>query len=184
MPLTLAQMLALVNDNTAGEISAADVRDVVTALFNTPTVVRKAATESVTSSIALQNDDELLFAVGTSEIWVAHGFLFVDGATTGDITVGFAGPAGASGQVGIVGSQTNSTTFNATTMVNDASVGLAAGIPAGTVGAGNISFVIVAGTFTSAGTAGNINLQWAQRVSDATATRVLAGSFLIASRIS
>lgn len=42
MGLTLAQMLALLPDNTAGDISAADARDVVTGLFGFNLIERQA----------------------------------------------------------------------------------------------------------------------------------------------
>lgn len=48
MPLTLAQMLALINDNTAREVSAADMRDVVSALHAGRGVrVKRTTTQSI-----------------------------------------------------------------------------------------------------------------------------------------
>lgn len=183
MPLTLAEMHALINDNTAGDISALDMRNVVTALFNTPTVVRKVADETVTSSTALQDDDELLFAIGASETWVMFAYLFVDGNTAGDLVVSLTGPAGATGAVGAIGTGTTQTTFENSAFNNQAGA-FGATLPIGTVGAGNKTLAFVVGSIVNSTTPGNVTLQWAQKVSSATATTVFAGSFLVATRIS
>lgn len=57
MPLTLAQMLALFNDNTSGDISAADGRDVVTALYDWVPPVEKYKTGRLAGETAHANDD-------------------------------------------------------------------------------------------------------------------------------
>lgn len=183
MPLTLAEMHALLPDNTTRDISAADARDVVTALFNTPVVVRKVADETVTSSDVLQDDNTLLFAVGASETWVVYAYLFTDGATAGDIQVALSGPSGATGIVAVTGPGTGATTFADATVNNQAGA-LATGLPAGTLGATNKTLVTVVGSVVNSTNAGNVTLRWAQRVSSGTATTVFAGSFLVATRIS
>ena len=59
--------------------------------------VRKSANETVTSSTALQDDNELLFAAGTSETWVYQvSFIYTTGSSaTPDIRVGMNGAAGS-----------------------------------------------------------------------------------------
>lgn len=150
-------------------------------LLASSTVIRKAADETVTSSAALQNDNELLFAIAASEAWVIFAYLFTDGATAGDIQATFTGPAGSTGVVAVVGPGTAATAF-ADSLVNNQGGAFAAGLPAGTFGAGNKTLVTVVGSVVNGATPGNVTLQWAQRASSATATTVYTGSFLVATR--
>ena len=57
-------------------------------------------------------------------------------------------------------------------------------LAAGTAGAGNNTSMSLRGTVVVSSTAGNLQLQWAQNTSNATATSVLAGSVLWLQRIS
>lgn len=149
-------------------------------LIAAPYVVRKTSNETVTSSTALQNDNELLAAVLANTLYRVDMFVIYDGATTGDIKLGFTAPAGA--------------TFDWTATAFDPAIGagaligsvklshstIASAEPAGAVGtgAGNRSVARIAGWLLVAGTAGTFQFQWAQNASDATATTVLAGSVL------
>lgn len=145
-------------------------------------LVRKTATESVTSSTALQDDDELLIPAGANEVWALDFVLYTDGATAGDIKATVVGPAGATGTVSVQGPGTGATTF-ADHLTNEQSAGLGTAPPAGTLGAGNPTRVSVRALVVNGATAGDVKLQWAQNVSNGTATRVLANSHLIAHRI-
>ena len=55
--------------------------------------------------------------------------------------------------------------------------------PAGAIGAGSSVVLPSRGVLTTAGTAGSLQLQWAQNTSSAVATRVLAGSTMWIRRI-
>lgn len=142
--------------------------------------IRKTASESVTSSTTLQNDDALLFAVGANQVWTLDLVLFVDGATTGDIKLGVTVPASTTYQIGGLGnivaaSGIDSDEHNATLTTGTISFG--------TAGTGTTTMIIARGTLATSSTAGSVTLQWAQDTSDATATRVLANSFLRAWQI-
>lgn len=145
--------------------------------------VVKTADQDVTSSTTYVNDNHLVFAVGASETWVADVVLMAKGDPAGDIKVQFTGPAGSALSVAAVAPALANTGF-------DGDGGWAADPASGTVGS---SGVIAAGalgttfryrvTCVTAGTAGNCQLQWAQNASNGTATRVYAGSSLIAVRV-
>ena len=142
--------------------------------------VVKANSESVTSSIALQDDDELFLAIGAGTTWYVRFILFVDGAAGGDISLAVTAPAGATGRYGVLGPGTTATTFENATGNNQATNTLGAAFPVGTLGAGNVIVATVEAAIVNPTNAGNIRLRWAQRVSDGTATRVLDKSVLIA----
>jgi len=157
------------------------------ALANPPsgsaaTVVRKTADESVTSSTTLQDDDHLLFAVGANEIWSVTAYLRVDGATAGDFKAAFSAPAAAAGWQAVIGPGTGATTFEDAATNNQAAT-LGTAPSAGMLGAGNFVLVQVIGLIVNGANAGNVVLQWAQRASSATATRIMTNSFLVAHQI-
>jgi len=53
----------------------------------------------------------------------------------------------------------------------------------GTLGAGNTAGLIDSAILTTSSTSGTLQLQWAQNVSSGTATRLFAGSHLVAWRV-
>lgn len=133
-------------------------------------LIVKETDQTINSSDTLQDDNELLFAVGANEVWQFEGMLFVSTGTTPDFKLTFTGPSGAVGAFGgeISGASSYSAMFS-----------LALGTASGSLpgfAAGN--FVRVFGAIHNGATAGNLTLQWAQFVSDAGDTKVLAGSYL------
>lgn len=141
--------------------------------------IRKASTESVTSSAVLQNDNDLVFAIAANEVWVADYRLFVTGATTGDIQWDWSVPAGCSGTHG-QHSLLLATTASTSDIEANAEVALSTAGSAGII-AGE-TMVLISAVFVNAGTAGNVQFRWAQQTSSGTATNVLANSYLIAER--
>lgn len=143
--------------------------------------VIKTATESVTSSTVLQNDDELLYAIGQTGTYLGELHLPVLCASgqTGDIKFGFSFPTGTFGFHGA-----------------GADVGLAAATSAAsgnwqgnrnaTSGTTSLSYATtsslttyVALWFHFAATAtGTVRLMWAQDVSNANAAQVLQGAWM------
>jgi hypothetical protein len=145
------------------------------------TVAYKTATETVTSSTVLQNDDQLFLPVTTNARYILDGVLFYTGAASpaGDLKLLFSGPAGATMKWTNRGVNTS-----ALTAYNVVSETLSAGSPraVGTNGATEMS-AFPFGTVTTSSTSGNLQLQWAQNSSSATGTVLAAGSFIRLVRI-
>ncbi|MDX2697018.1 hypothetical protein [Streptomyces ipomoeae] len=148
--------------------------------------VRKTADESVTSSTTLQNDNELVLAVSASATYFFRVWLMATDATdaNGDIKFAFTFPTGAvchfSGKgphtllaSGAFGDGEYIARNTATSGSTVASYGLTTSV----IGIELTGLLIVSGT------AGNLQLQWAQNTSDANATTVQAGSFMTLERI-
>jgi hypothetical protein len=143
--------------------------------------VRKTADETVTSSTTLQNDDHLTLAFGANEIWTFEGMIRYGTSTTVDISIAFTLPAGATILWGAAAPGIGA----ASVTDHDAYFG------AGTLSGGNLDFGAIGGTaimhirgiVLMGGTAGNLQMQWAQRVSSTTAMTVYANSFLDAKRV-
>ncbi len=144
---------------------------------------RKTADESVTSSTTAQDDDHLFFAVAANEVWFFECFLVVNGPTAGDIKVGFTVPTGATLLRGIMGLDVAVTSPSGDIRVS-ASTTSGSLSARNTAGVGTRTTIWIAGTVVNGGTAGNLQLQWAQQVSDGSATTVEVNSWLMGHRVS
>jgi hypothetical protein len=146
-----------------------------------PVIVPKAATESVTASTTMQNDDELFASVAVSATYAVQLHLFHDADTTGDIKIGWSGPTGATMNWGAVVAHVNETSSGTVTAVSMQTRIISETQDIGG-GASTGTYSVVHGTLITSTTAGTLNFQWAQRSSSATATNVRAGSMLIMHR--
>ena len=161
----------------AGELNrASDIRDAA-GLF-----VRKLGHESVISSTTLQDDDDLFLAVEANTAYFLQGALAVDGASAADIKIGWSFPTGATLEYGHMGPATTITSDVGNTVDNRRIIQTDV-LAIGCNGAGNAIYVPLWGQLIIAGTAGTLRLRWAQFVSSATASRMLAGSFLHAQKM-
>lgn len=139
-------------------------------------VVRKTADETVNNSVALQSDDELLFAIGANEEWQFDVFLLTISSVVADMKVNLSVPAACT-YYGYLTSNygTNQAVSSAILSgVNGFIVGQAVN---------NMDcmahFIVINGA-----NAGNVVVQWAQNTAEVSDTKVLANSVIIARRIS
>lgn len=147
-----------------------------------PFGVYKTADESVTSSTALQNDDHLVMAIAANEVWRYSADLFWEADGTGDIKFAFTGPAGVTemrlwhgfGTDGAGGTNNEDTTYTGSGTVCGSHQGQ---------GAGTVRHTILGGYIANGGTAGNLQLQWAQNTSNAVASIMKKYSSLLAWRL-
>lgn len=167
----------------AGDIlTAADIQTLQ------PRAVEKAVTESVTSSTTLQNDDELLLALPANTTWEFETLILYDGdGTNGDLQCCYTFPTGATVSVGGLGPANNVTSGVGSGdwagYAADTTSPTSTFFGYGTVGAAVVLTFMHTGSIALGSTAGNLQFQWAQRVSSATPTRVFAGSRIVARRI-
>lgn len=153
--------------------------------------VVKPSDEMVESSVTIQNDDHLLFAVGTNETWhfKLHLFLTTENNNEApDFLGGFTYPSGTTM------SHSQNCMSNSATGVGSHAPFLASAYRFSS-GASNVlcgilstsdtsaSPAFIEGTVISGGTAGNIQFQWSQNSSNADGTIVKADSRLEARRV-
>ena len=132
----------------------------------------KTADESVTSSAAMQDDDELFFPVGANENWSAFLSVQATAATAQpDIQFQFTAPSGAVCDISYSLLNSPSSGAGANQACGVAQVNIA-------IGAGENVILFITANIKNGSTAGNVNFQWAQNSSNATATTVLTGSFV------
>jgi hypothetical protein len=141
-------------------------------------MVRKTADESVVSSTALQNDDNLFMSVEANGVYRVEFNLMFSGVAAGDIRFGFTFPSGGRISVSAIGDNESAvTTWYAWHGTNGASGGTGSwGFNC--FGPGNRSYVSIHGAYINGSTAGTLQLQWAQFASNATASVVHSDSTL------
>jgi hypothetical protein len=136
-------------------------------------IVRKTSDQSVTSSTALVNDTALSMAVAASEVWLLDWTILYTASSTGDLKTAWTFPGGELRMV-LTGYDTASvpgiwaTGVTASPTSNFAFGGATTLTPP----------VFVRMYYTNGGSPGTLQLQWAQNVSDATATIVKTNSCL------
>ena len=142
---------------------------------------RKTADQSVTSNVTVASDSDLAVAVDASGVYVVLWSLVTDGAAAGDIRYSWSGPASATMLWESRGLAAGDTVNVAVASTDVAAIGTA--VTHGTIASGTSSRVNGSGLLVVSATAGNLQLQWAQGTSSATATKVKAGSWLWARRV-
>lgn len=152
------------------ELTAASLNDHFDEV--TPLFVRKTSDETVNNSAVLQNDDALVLAVEASSTYIVNLRVIVNSGTGPDWKMAFTVPAGASGSVQIFEGSTPSTAA----AVLQGPFSLTATLAFSTVAADQI--LLVQGVLVVAGTAGNLQLTWAQNAATASNTTVKTNSYL------
>lgn len=148
-----------------------------------PTIVLKTADETVNNSAILQNDDHLLFAVAANEVWEFEVWVIATTAATPGFKCAFTVPT--NGAIVIIGASTGIQTYQSP-WVNDYICGITAtdGTTARTYsGSLAAALSIFKGRYIGGNTAGNVQFQFAQKVSNAANTTVHANSFVVALKI-
>jgi hypothetical protein len=153
--------------------------------FTMHTLARKSADQIVNNSTTLVNDTHLFWPVEINQVWFVQAWLMIDTGTTPDIKVGWTLPGGATMRWGFLSGDTVAGNvpqwgWNNVTTATLATTGTLA--QAGS-GAGVVNGLNFTGIAAIGGTAGNVQLQWAQNTLNASDTKVLLNSALIGCRL-
>lgn len=157
--------------------------DVVNRYFVQQHSVIKPSDETVTSSATLQNDDHLFVPLLANSQYFIEFMLIYDTINTADLQVRFTGPVGCSmdwTHGGLGTSAASSVGSISRNYRNISNIGTIGG-PAAALG--TVCVAPGEGRVVTTGTAGTLNLQWAQNASIATGTTIKAKSVLIAQRL-
>jgi len=136
--------------------------------------VRKGGTQSISSNTTLQADNDLFVPVEANAIYTVWAMILYGGPAGADLKLLFRTPT--SGSFTAMAHSLTSTAAAQTDGQNLPVSGNSSDIY-GTLGAGTQLFIVL-GTLTTAGTAGNFAVEWAQNTSNATAVQVFGNSFL------
>src|SRR5262249_28211468 len=127
----------------------------------------KATDQTVTSSTTVVDDADLQFPVGVSETWVVALSLYLTSSAAGGMRLNVSLPAAASGTYRIPAGPSSSVPSTTAFDVYPGTLG--ADIQLDTSASSTDHVVNLSVTVTTGATAGTAKLQFAQRVSDATA---------------
>jgi hypothetical protein len=157
-----------VHDFTAGEVLTASLVE----SWLQPLGKTKDANETVNNSTTLQNDNELFVTLATTAVYAVEMYLFIDSSTTADFKFDFTGPAGMDldGQV--------TTLWSTTTDIREYAVPTAPALPNNTS-----NQLTMTGRLYTTGTAGTLQLRWAQNTATVVDTIVYARSYLRLTRL-
>jgi len=146
-----------------------------------PLSVVKASNQSVTNSTVKVADTALTLPVAANAIYHVSVMVVVSGPTGADWSQLWTFPAGATGTRFSHGPELSVASVRATS-INARSAPIGTSLAYGTDGTEN-SAIREEIWLTTAGTAGNLALTWAQNAAVASATTVLAGSWMTAYRV-
>lgn len=145
--------------------------------------VLKTADETVNTSAALQNDDALVLTVVASAKYQLDAYIIYDSGTTPDFKCAWVGPAGATLNWTVNGLAVGSTAVSGSVVLANSVIADAGAQSVGGAGAGTQVVAHISGLLTVGVTAGTLQFRWAQATSDASDTKVIAGSFLRLTRV-
>ena len=136
-------------------------------------IIRKPADETVNNSTTLQNDDHLFEALLANETIYFSAFIQHIGDTNADFKLAWTIPTGAS----MVWSMPNARVITTDALGGGQTVS-GSGVAIGCQGTTATLAQLVHGIVINGGTAGNLQLQWAQNTATVVDTRVRIHSFL------
>lgn len=142
--------------------------------------VFKAADETVTNSATVQNDDHLVLAVAANTDYWMECQVVYNAPTANDMKLGWTVPAGATFEW-----SNNGLALGATSSVDSISrTALGAASVATIGGSGGDAICAMKGLLRIAGTAGNLQMQFAQNTAGVGTTVVVkAGSMIMLTRL-
>lgn len=134
---------------------------------------------AINASTVLVSDAVLLAPLVINASYYWDLVIFYDSATAADFKVAFTWPAGATARWGLMGLGTP----GATDMVASTATASGTAIAVGGLGVGTGTWCKAEGSIDTAGTAGNLQTQYAQQTSDPTNTTVRSRSVLRVYRV-
>lgn len=142
----------------------------------------KGSPQSVTSSTTLVNDNDLVLPVVANAIYTVDCVLLYTAGATGLLKLGWAGPTLATLSWAPDG-LASSVTASFTGVINRAQYTIGSFPIIGAAGVAQPVAARLSGLMRTSATAGSLQFKFAQTVSDANATTILADSFMLLKRI-
>jgi hypothetical protein len=145
-------------------------------------IARKTSDQSVTSSTVLVNDTALLAPVLANEVWfLSWQLLWMGTQVSGDIDVVFTFPTG--GAIAHAAIWELASSNNKDALRWDATTSPTARNTPNSKGTGVVQSTTIEGIYTNGANAGNVQLQFSQNVSNATATTIKTHSMLMGTKL-
>lgn len=148
-----------------------------------PLYVRKTGESSATSDTTLDDDPDLQLSVAANCTYEMFLHLIYEGVSTGDLKIAFNGPAGATLDW-VANGVASDQALTGQVYVGALAIGDGSPVTLGGSGAGTSMVAQPRGILIVSGTAGTFKLRFAQGTSNATASKIKAGSAMVLRRIS
>lgn len=172
--------LPVPDDPTTNDVWGQTINTALNQINDDILAIRKTADEAINST-TLQNDDHLVTpSLPANSVWLLEWWLRMDGPAANDFKYSWTGPAGAAMVWSSLGLQVGDVA-NVAPISQDGPT-LATVIQHGTIAASTFSHVRGRGYLTLAGTAGPLQMQWAQVVA-AASTTLRIGSHIMGQRV-
>lgn len=167
--------LATVEGTMDTKVSAeATARDLAIAAAERHSIVRKTSDETVNNSEAMQNDDDLVIAVGANEVWLLDIVLFLISASeTPDIDFLFAVPSGGAIRGIDEWCYSSSSPIAFIDFTTERSLAVKA----------DERFQHFRALYIGGASGGSVQLQWAQKTATMEDTKVKAQSLILAHKL-
>ena len=139
--------------------------------------IRKTSDETVNNSNTLQDDDELLLAVGANEVWTIEAILRLSCKTASNFKYAFTIPVAGSflGYDCAIISDDGKDYWGPVDLETPRNVTTATMVD---------DWLYIKGMYVGGANAGNIQLQWAQLTAEVEDTLVLTNSYMLAHKLS
>lgn len=160
-----------------------------------PQTVRKTADTARAATTSRTADPHLAYDGLANAVYIFDGFLKVDGDNTADVSLQLTVPTGALGEMLVWGAGNNVIGASAAPalqvntsdargyMIRTETMDVNAARTFGLLGVGTPMGIVVNGTVRMSATPGTISIDWAQAVSNATATTFYTDSWIRFQRI-
>lgn len=149
----------------------------------TPTFAVKTATTTRSATTTITNDPDLTFTLTASTRYLVQGLLLFSADPAGDFKMGWTAPTGATFQWSMIGQPTSASAGSGSVITDGQD------LTSNNFGLGGVTdntktmTAQLRGYLVLSTTPGTFALQWAQSVSSANATKLLAGTYLSLTRI-
>lgn len=143
---------------------------------------RTADATAISLSTTLTDDSALFVTVVANAVYVVQSQIIYTADPSGDLLIGWSGPASASFDWGINGPGSSQTTTTGT-FYNGSNTISGSDTVGGVSAVGSPVIARPGGVLVTSGTAGTFKFRWAQGTSNANGTTVKAGSYLYLTRV-
>lgn len=154
--------------------------DLLTSML--PLHAAKSGSTSRSSTTTVTADPDLQLSVEANADYTIHGLLRISGPAAGDMDIKFTVPSGATGSYTVTGRLASASALDSDTRTSTRiSFGVETQFSTPSTSAAQANHVV--GRLITSSTAGTFSIDWAQTVSDATATVMESDSWIMLKRI-
>lgn len=154
--------------------------DLLTSML--PLHAAKTASTSRSATTTVTADPELQLEVAANAEYAIHGYLRISGPAAGDMDIKFTVPSGTTGSYAVTGRLAGTSALDTDVRTSTRiSFGVETQFSTPSTSAAQANHVV--GRMITSSTSGTFSIDWAQTVSDATATVMESDSWIMLKRI-